>query len=452
MIHVKSQSQRMPNSRIWNVLISALLLLSAACSSPQAKIEGHLDNLRQQWESNINYQANLPEWVLNWPSAVDVMIANNLKLRQSRNDITNAQESVRQIFKDFIPTLNLRAGISKYLVDVPDITFDDVNFSADSFFSVPGLVNFRARLYAAQLYEIRVRAANELAEREQMIELYRLFFMAEELRDQTARLEMQRATAQAMEQIDPFTGRVMLTELETLELARAREAKGLQDRLSELLGSRDYKWVLSTNGLPDLRYQEHPLPLTDTNRVAQLQMKLLAVELEAARAQLLGLKLRYWPDLNIFISGPPIYARSGGSERFWDADELRASADVFWNIDTRGTLSRAIRQTKRQQELQKERYRQESLALMNRLMFTQQLIDTVKLQLERVEGQLSILLAIPPAQNYPALEKYSQDYRNLTQQQLQLKRELSELNALFWFVDEFAWHTNNSNTLLAPST
>ena len=452
MTQVKSQSQRMPNSSVWNTLVFALLLLVAACSTPQTRIEGHLDHLREEWDSNINYQANLPEWVLNWPSAVDVMLANNLKLRQSRNDITNAQESVRQIFKDFIPTLNLRAGISKHFIDIPDISFDDVNFSADSFFNVPGVVNFRARLYAAQLYEIRVRAANELAEREQMIELYRLFFLAEELRDQTARLEMQRATARAMEQIDPFTGRVMLTELETLDLARAREAKGLQDRLSELLGSRDYRWVLSTNGLPDLRYHENPLPLTDTNRVAQLQMKLLAVELEAARAQLLGLKLRYWPDLNIFVSGPPIYSRTGGRERFWDADELRASADVFWNIDTRGTLGRTIRQTKRQQELQKERYRQESLALMNRLIFTQQLIDTVKLQLERVEGQLAILLAVPAAQNYPALEKYSHDYRTLTLQQLQLRRELSELNALFWFVDEFAWHTNNSNTLLAPST
>ena len=94
---------------------------------------------------------------------------------------------------------------------------------------------------------------------------------------------------------------------------------------------------------------------------------------------------------------------------------------------------------KRQQELQKERYHQETIALINRLLFTQNLIQDVQKQLARVEGQLALLLAVPPAQDYFAIQKYTVDYRSLTQQQLQLKRELSELNALFWFVDDYAW-------------
>ena len=425
------------------------LLLLAACSSPRAKVAAHMDDLRVRWATNLEHQVNLPERVLDWPAAVAVMHEKNLKLRQARTDVTNAQESVRQVFKDLIPSLNLRAGVTKRLTDISAISPDDVTLSADSFFNVPGVVNLYSRFYAARLLEMRTRVVHELTEREQMIELYRLFFSAVELHDQRSRLERQRATAQAMEQADPFTGRLMQTEVQTLDLALARDVKGLQDRLSEILGSRDYRWVLATNGLPDLRYQENPLPLGDTNRVAQMQMRLLAIELEAARAQLLGMKLRYWPELNIFVSGPPIYSRRGGTERFWDAEDVQASADLFWTIDTRGNLSRSIRQTKRQQDLQKERYRQESLTLMNRLIFTQQLIDSVKAQLDQVENQLAILLAVPPAQNYAALEKYSQDYRNLTLQQIQLRRELSELNALFWFVDEMAW---NTNSLIAPNT
>lgn len=454
MTQEKRHFMRKPNLAILVVACSCLGFQSG-CRSPETKVARHMDDLRHRWDTNLNHQASLPEQVVDWPAAVELMLANNLKLRQTRNELTNAQESVRQVFKDLIPTLNLRAGITKRITDIPEITPDDITLSADSFFNVPGVVNFRARLYAAQLFQMRSRAVYELAEREQMIELYRLFFTADELRDQQARLEMQRATAVAMEQVDPFTGQLLLTEMETLELALVRESKGFQDRLSETLGTREFRWALSTNGLPDLRYQENPLPLADTNRVAQLQMKLLAVELEAARAQLLGLKLRYWPELNIFVTGPPLYSRNSGRERFWDADEVRASADVFWNIDTRGNLSRTIRQTKRQQDLQQERYRQESLALMNRLIFTQQLIDNVQLQLQRVEAQLAVLLAIPPAQNYPALEKYSEDYRSLTQQQLLLKRELSELNALFWFVDERAWQPHDAltaSTLLTPTT
>jgi hypothetical protein len=353
--------------------------------------------------------------------------------------VTNAAESVRQVFKDLIPTLNLRAGLSKRFADFGNITANDVTLSADSFFNVPGLVSFNARLYAARLYHLRTTAAYQLAEREQMIELYRLFFTAEELADNRRRIDMQRATAAAMQQVDPFSGRLLLTELETREIALLREIKTFQDRASDVLGTREARWVFITNGLPALDYQANPLPLSDTNRVAQLQMKLLAVELESARAQMLGLKLQYWPELNIFVSGPPVYQRFAGTDRFWDADQVRASADLFWNIDTRGNLTRTIRQTKRQQELQRERYLQESLTLMNRLLFTQELINNVARQLQRVENQLAVLLAIPPAQNYTAIEKYSFDYRTLTQQQLQLKRELSELNALFWFVDEDAW-------------
>ena len=435
----------------FRLVVASLLcaLLFSACSSPKTKVARQLDQLRQQWEANVNYQVQLPNRTLDWPTAVQVMRENNLKLRQAATDVTNSHEAVIQIFKDLVPTLNLRAGVTKPLVDTPNLDWDDVNFSASSFFNVPGVVNFYARFYAARLFEMRSRTLHELAEREQMIELYRLFHNAEELRVQTTRIENERATALAMEQVDPFSGRVMLTELKTAELANARDAKALQDRISDLLGSRDNRWVLVTNGLPMLDYQQHPLPLADTNRVAQVQMKLLAIELEAARAQLLGLKLRYWPEMNIFVTAPPIYTRSGGTDRFWDTDEIRASVDVFWNIDTRGNLTRAIRQTKRQQDMQKERYRQESIALMNRLIFTQGLIDAVKEQLTEVQGQLEILLAVPPAQTYAALDKYSQDYRSLTQQQLQLKRELSELNALFWFVDELAWNTNG---LLTPST
>jgi hypothetical protein len=236
----------------------------------------------------------------------------------------------------------------------------------------------------------------------------------------------------------------MMTEMESRELAHARERKGLQDRAAEVLGTREHRWVFTTNGLPDLRYHAAPLPLGDTNRVAQLQLKLLGIELEAARAQMMGLKLRYWPELNIFVAGPPVYQRTAGEDRFWDADDLRMSADLFWTLDTRGHIGRSIRQTKRAQELQKERQREEALSLMNRLLFTQELTGSVQRQLARVESQLALLLAVPPTQNYFAIQKYAYDYRMLTQQQLQLRRELSELNALFWFVDEHAWNNDTA--------
>ncbi|MGV3774480.1 MAG: hypothetical protein ACO1QB_16390 [Verrucomicrobiales bacterium] len=426
----------------WHIISFVLLaLIVSGCLSPRKKVDKKFQALRTEWETNVQHQANLPERVLDWQTATAIMLEKSLKLRQARIEVTNAQESVRQIFRDLVPTINLRAGVTKRLESLNTTTFDDVTFSADSFFNLPGLVTFGARLYAARLYQFRTEVAYQLAEREQMIELYRLFIGAEETKDQLQRLASQRATAGAMQEIDPFSGRLMQTELQTRELGAQRDVKTLQDRASELLGNRDYQWVFTTNGIPDLRYHQNPLVLNDTNRIAQLQLKLLAVELEAARAQLTGIKLRYWPDLNIFISGPPLWQRQNGQDIWWHAREMRGTADLFWSLDTRGYISRQLRQTKRQQELQKERYRLESLALMNRLLFTQNLIKGVEQQLLRVNAQLNLLLAVPPAQNYFSIQKYAVDYRSLTQQQIRLKRELAELNTLFWFVDEDAWRS-----------
>lgn len=423
------------------VRTAGLLLLAFGVTgcSPQKKVARHLNQLRYQWQTNVYYQANLPERVLDWSEAKGIMLQNNLKLKQARMELLSAEESVRQVFKDFIPTLNLRSGVSKQLTSLDRITADDITFSADSFFSIPGVVNFSARLYAARLGYLRARAAYQLAEREQIIDLFRLFYGAEELRQNASRFSVQQATATAMQQVDPFSGRLMLTELQSRELVNEREEESLQDRASALLGSREYQWIFSTNGLPQLRYHEEPLPLTDTNRVAQLQLKLLAIELEAARATLQGLKLRYWPELNIFITGPPIYQRFAGSERWWDADALRMNADLFWTIDTRGQLRRMIKQTTRQQALQLERYREETLALINRLLFTQELIGSVEEQLRRVNLQIEALLSVRPPADILAIQRYAQDYRTLIQEELRLRRELSELNALFWFVDEAAW-------------
>src|SRR5205823_4507653 len=113
--------------------------------------------------------------------------------------------------------------------------------------------------------------------------------------------------------------------------------------------------------------------------------------------------------------------------------------DLYWQLDTRGYTSRQLKQTRRSQDLQRARFEQESLALMDRLLFTQELMKRTQDQLGRTDKELQFLLAVPPSQNFLAVQKYAEDYRQLTRQQIQLRRELSEFNSLFWFMDEQAW-------------
>lgn len=416
-----------------------LAIILAGCASPETKVAKKMEELKVRWQTNVVRQENLPERVLDWPSAHQLMLENNMKLKMARLQITNAIEDYRQIYRELVPAVNARAGVSKTLARLDSISPDDVTFSADSFFNVPGLVNFGSRIYVGKLMKLRARTAYSLAEREQTVELYRLFMGVQEYQAEMNKLTVQRANASAMIQIDPFTGRMLETELQIREIAAQKDDQSLQQKASDLLGVYTYKWILSTNAMPDLRYNREPLSLTDTNRVAQLQLKLVALELEAARMTILGIKLRYWPELNIFISGPPIYQRVAGQARWWDAEQVRGSADLFWQLDTRGYISRQLKQTKRSQELQKEKFEQESLALMDRLIFTRDLLKRTQEQLDRTDKEIEFLLAVPPAQNFSSVEKYISDYRQLTQQQIRLRREISEFNALFWFMDEQAW-------------
>jgi hypothetical protein len=426
-----------------------LAIATVSCRSPRERVAERMETLRAEWQSNLSRQADLPERALDWAAALDQLRAHNLKLRQARNEVTNSHEAVRQVFRDLTPTLNLRAGVSKNLKSLGSTTIDDVTFSADSFFNIPGLVSFGARLYAARLFQLRAEAAFELTQREQIIELYKVFLLAQDTQLQSEHLTVQRSTAAAIREVDPITGQLLLTEAEIKKLTNERETESLQQRAAELLGSREHLWKFTTNGLPDLVYESDPMPLEDTNRVAQLQMKMVAIELEAARAQQNGIKLRYWPELNLFVSGPPIYQRAFGTDRFWDAGDLRASADLFWYLDTRGYVSRQLRQVRRQQTIQRERLRQESIALIDRLLYTQTLLQAVRDQAKQVDRELEVLKAVPPAQNYPSLMKYAEDYRALVEQQRQLRRELAELKTLFWFVDENAWRDFQAGPSLA---
>ena len=53
------------------------------------------------------------------------------------------------------------------------------------------------------------------------------------------------------------------------------------------------------------------------------------------------------------------------------AKDVQASADFFWNLDTRGYVSQQLRQTKREQELEIEQLRLDSEALIDRLLAAQ---------------------------------------------------------------------------------
>lgn len=415
-------------------------LCISGCLSPEKKIAQRVPELQRHWQTSALHQASLPERVLNWNDAVDYLLINNLKLRRARVEITNAHENYRQVFKDLLPQIQVRSGISQTIGELSATTWDDVIFDIYGFFNVPGLVGLNTRHFAARLAVIRAHTLYELAKREQIIELYKLMLAYGEHQDALAALVAEQQFADAVRTVDEISGQVLLREGEQRDLALVRDAEALQQRAGELLGDRTWRWVLVTNGAPAFAYASEPLPIADTNRVAQLQLRLVAIELVAAWARVTGIKLQYWPEMRLFVTSPPIYRRRGGVETFFDAEDIRLTADVFWRLDLRGQISKQLRQTRRDQELQVARIRQEALALIDRILAAQKLVDDLRAEISQLNQLIPIVEGIAPPADFAGIVKAAETRRSLRDQERRLRRELAELNTLFWFVDEQKWN------------
>lgn len=401
-----------------------------------------LGGVRDRWQAEVHRQSALPDRSLNWTEAVAWLHQSNHKLRAARTDITNSEEQVDQVFRDLIPNVTLRSGVTKRLTDIGATSVKDVTFSIDSFFNIPGVVNFDARLFAARLGALRAKTAYDLVVREQTIELYKVFLEAEEHSERRNELKLERALANVASKVNELTGESLLSDIETAELTLAKDDDLLQLRIGDLLMSQQFHWVLLTNGLPEFDYQDQPLPLADTNRVAQLQMRLAALELVRGWATLHGIKLQYWPELTIFVSGPTLFQHSSGQNHFWSTKDITASANLFWTLDTRGYIRQALRETKRAQELEYAQLRREAETLIAHLLAAQKLGGSLRDQLRQYDQMLTLFGEMPQSPDLNALVQATDANRSLTDQRLRLRRDLAELNTLFWFVDEDRWQTS----------
>ncbi len=398
-----------------------------------------MPTLRARWQADVAHQASLPERALDWPTALALLHSNNLKLRSARADISNSVDLARQVYKDLIPTINLRSGVAQSLKNLPATSIDDVTFNIDSFFNIPGIVNFSSRLFAGRLQVVRAKTACQLVEREQTIELYKLFLEARENEETAAELKSERLFAAAIKRADELAGQMLLKEIKTSELSLTKSREDFQTRVSDILLDRQYHWVLTTNNLPEFNYDTQPLNLNDTNRVAQLQMRLVALELVAAWAQIQGIKLQYWPELTIFVSGPSVYQVSNGHSQFWSAGNIVAEADFFWSIDTRGYVGLQLRQTRRAQELEAAQLQQDSRALIAKLIAAQRLEGSLREQIAQLDKLIALIGEIPQDLDFNSLIQSVDSRRSLREQRYKLRYDLAELNTLFWFVDERKW-------------
>jgi hypothetical protein len=421
------------------LLSSCLVLLPAlaGCRSVQVGLQEHEAELATRHAAQAQALVDRRPRLLDWPSALVMMQAQNLSLQEARDAVVTAEERLRQINRDLIPGAALTGNLTKALTDLGDLRGSDAALSIYGFFNVPGVIQWRVRHYAAELQLLRAHWALELKSRELTIQLRELFVRNQLLTQRRRQL----ALAQRWQISDPLALSLEASppkiEHESLLRSLRLEEENLQDALAGILGDSSARWEPLADYLPRFDYAVSRPDPQDTGRFGGLYRRLHAAELEGARLRQRGVLLQYWPDLHVNLSSPPLYQSQGG--RDWSPDFILLNLGATVQLDLRGSISQQLRETRRDFARLEARLREQNARATSSLLQARESLQLNARQLRLAELRLEALRSLPPGLSPARARENLERLLALDQQRTALLVEQTRLEALFWILDETRW-------------
>lgn len=418
-----------------------LALLTGGCSNLQTNL-----GKQQQEASQIYREAREGELAktgktLDWTTAKRLLLKNNLALQRGKNNCLRAEEAKSQIYWNMVPGLRISANLSKALTELGTVESEDLRYSVFSSVNIPGLVSLRTRLYAAELNKLRAKWSLDLQERQLIVSLRELFIEAESFKIRKANLERSQlwsspSNESALQRL-LSTPEEMRLEQDVFRLKVTEDA--LERRIAKLIGSYEFDWELDPRGIPKLPYATDPLPLDDLDRVGVLYRQRIAADLEALRLRELGTKLRYFPDLNVGISAPPLYQSNSGGSQTLSAEQIYLRAGSSLTIDTSGRIKRALKDARRQIKLEHTIVKEEIRDQIKALMLAQEELQLIERELRLSNLRIEGLRSLPRPQSVEEFRPFLERQLILSEQVSLLELRKSKIEGAFWLLDEGRW-------------
>jgi len=129
------------------VLIGSFLL--SGCFSIDAHLEKKSQELSKQLANEPMWES-LPVREISWQSALNLMLSNNLSMKQAQLSLKQSERAVSALFMNFIPGINLDAILSKELSELSNIRTGDISYNANILFSSPSITQFPFDYYTAK--------------------------------------------------------------------------------------------------------------------------------------------------------------------------------------------------------------------------------------------------------------------------------------------------------------
>jgi hypothetical protein len=423
------------------IFLLAWNCLFYGCKSVRENLDEQYERVEKIYSETYTQSENKEVKELGWSEARGIMLENNLELQQARDSLERAKESRAQIYWDLVPTLRLSTNLSKALSEVGSIDSEDIRFNVFSTINFPGLINLYSRKYTALLSEIKAGWDLKLKKRQLTIRLRELFLEYSDFETRKENVEKTQLWS-ASENKKPAellasTPEEILIEQQAFNL-RISENQ-LSRTISKILGNFKYKWKLKTDGIPELSYVENPLDLNRTDKLGVLLRQKQAADLEALRLTEFSTKLRYFPDLNLGVSSPPLYRVGNGVETGFSADDLVFQASSGFSLDTSLRVTRQLKNVRRQIEFQNRFMREQIREQIQRAFLAQEELALIQRELQLAKLRLETLDAQPRSTELNEIRVYLEKRFVLIGRVSSLQLRKARLEGGFWLLDEEEW-------------
>ena len=107
-----------------------VVLLFASCRTVRENLDLQVEKVDSVYEDSLAEYGKKKSKKLNWNSALDLMLKNNLELKRARDSLDRAVENRKQVYWDMVPSLGLSADLSRSLTDLGALSSRDIRFNA----------------------------------------------------------------------------------------------------------------------------------------------------------------------------------------------------------------------------------------------------------------------------------------------------------------------------------
>lgn len=299
-------------------LIFAFFLLPVACSvkprvdSTRAEITARYESLKD-WEE-------LPCLSLSWEQAIELLEQNNLELRRARHSVEEARIMRNKVYTEFIPLVDIGNFYNKALIQ-GDSNYPDSNyFNLNIIFNIPALTQLPVNHYTRSLALFKAEHDVELKRRELVAKLWQLFRQYD-IEQRSRVCEDARLPAN-----EPVPAEILKT--------RELQTKKQELELATLLNDYSVRRKPNASSLPSPDWGAFKMKAKRPDPCTQISM---ALTLEVARLQKLGVAMRYLPDVNINFYSPSLFTSTGGTTSGFMSGEkdVRLNLNIYMQLDTR---------------------------------------------------------------------------------------------------------------------